>query len=262
MLWKVSSDFSQFTSQKKKMPQKSLDLFLFSCCLCFCLSQSLHPTSCVHVLLYVVRIHCLKKLEWFDKTREFILAMTGTHWAQTMSQGLCPRAPLVTARSVTRKLCAIFCQTFGTAAKRKWQSYLPPFLSEHLCTHIMIWNKKVIKASSSLGLSLFWPQSSSLCSSSGCCSQSREEWLWHGDPTCLRIVLNCLEVLVELQCWRQNSSPLLNACAGAGSVCKGRQILTTHCISHHPSKCYPETSVILNEFQMRLDLVGAAFFLN
>lgn len=126
------SPYSPLTSgkkkgKKKKVPHKTLGLFLLSC-LCFCPSQPLHPTSCVCVLLYVVRIHCLLKLEWFDKTREFSVAMIGTHWAQTMSQGLYSRAPLVTARSVTGQVCTVFYQIFGTAAKRKWQSYLSPFL--------------------------------------------------------------------------------------------------------------------------------------
>lgn len=78
------------------------------------------PTSCVHVLLYVVRIHCLQKFEWFGKSREFSLVMIGTHWAQTLSQGLCPRAPLVTARSVIGQ--------FVLFSTKYLALQLPPFL--------------------------------------------------------------------------------------------------------------------------------------
>jgi len=56
------------------------------------------------------------------------------------------------------------------------------------------------------------------------------------------------------------SSPLLNACAEAGSAGEARQGLINRCIEvTSPSKCYRETSVVSTEFEMRLDLVGATF---
>lgn len=130
-------------------------MFLLFCCLCFCLSPALQPAPCVHILLNVLFgfIAC-KNLTDLTKLENFKLAITVIHPTEhRLRQKACVQAhPYLRLALSLGRFLWFSPQHFGTVAKKEMailSAPSPVCQRECWCSHIIIWNRKLIKTKAS-----------------------------------------------------------------------------------------------------------------